>query len=393
MKTINEYFSRIGYLISALLIVYLLNPFNKGFLFGYSLIAFLYIFKKKNITSNLDGDFVLLLVFSLIYATFYTLDPAAGVQFIFIYALFPSGFYLLGKYLVQVNNAPKSIFLILLVLSGIFSISAIISVIINLREGGFTQIDRTIPMFWDGAPISATLMGSFLTLNMCIPAILISSYKKNKLIVNLSAIVLFLFSLTCVIRLGSRTQLVIFFFTCIISLFYIFPKQSRKENTMLLVILSIIVVIILNNVSFDLKEDWLTTFAGRMEGGTGEIASGGGRTERWVKSFEYLFSHPLGWDEKEFGFSHNMWLDVLRAGGVIPFVLLTIYSIKSFFQIKKTIRLKPENLFLNNQFLIYAIAFLLIFMVEPIFDGVFPLFTFFCLYKGIINKYYVIHSS
>lgn len=394
MKIIKQYVSRIGYLIALLLVMYLLNPFNKGFIPGYLLIAILFVFKKKVVTTNIDGDFILLFLFSLIYAFFYALDPVSGIQYIFVYALFPSGFYLLGKYLVQVNSLSKSIFLLLIVLGGIFSISALISVLINLREGGFAQIDRTIPMFWNGAPTSATLMGSFLTLNMCIPALLIGSYKKNKLAVNIITLLLFLVSLACVIRLGSRTQLVIFFFTCFISLLYVIPRQSYKQNAVLIVVLSAIVVFIINKVSFDLNQDWLSTFAGRMQNNGGsDIASGGGRTARWIKSFEYLFSHPLGWDAHEFGHSHNMWLDVLRVSGVIPFVLLIIYSIKSFFQVKRSIRVNPELLYLNNQFLIYAIAFFLIFMVEPIFEGVFSIFVVFCLYKGIINKYYTIQSS
>ena len=137
-----------------------------------------------------------------------------------------------------------------------------------------------------------------------------------------------------------------------------------------------------------MNADWLTTFAGRMSGGVGEVASGGGRTERWAKSFEYLFIHPLGWNLKEFGYSHNMWLDVLRVSGIIPFVLLIIYSIKSFFQVKRAIAISKENVLLNGQILFYAIAFFLLFMVEPIFEGLFSLFVVFCLYKGILNKYY-----
>ncbi|WP_147321463.1 MULTISPECIES: O-antigen ligase [unclassified Arenibacter] len=206
----------------------------------------------------------------------------------------------------------------------------------------------------------------------------------NKIIATL----LFVISLTCAIRLGSRTQLVIFLFTSIVSVIYIFPRQTYKQNIYLLILLTVCIGFVLRNVSFDLNADWLTTFAGRMSGGVGEVTSGGGRTERWIKSFEYLFTHPLGWEAKEFGYSHNMWLDVLRAGGIIPFILLIIHSIKSFFQIKRTITISKANILLNGQILFYAIAFFLLFMVEPIFDGLFSSFVVFCLYKGIVNKYY-----
>ncbi len=389
MKTLLEYLNRTGFAICGLLALYLLNPFGIGFLFGYLLVILIFL-KKDFISNNLDLDVFLLFLFSIVYAIFYAFDPVAGNQFIVIYALFPSGFYLLGKFLVRKNTSTKTIFLILFVMASIFSFSAVISVFLNFREGGFAQLDRTIPMFWNNMPTSATIMGSFLTLNMCIPAILIASYRRNKIFFNIFLIGIFALSLLCAIRLGSRTQLVIFIMTSVISLFYTFPKQSYKQNIILLLLLGAILAFVLNKVSFNLNEDWLTTFAGRMEGGRGgDVASGGGRTGRWIKSLEYLFTHPLGWDAKEFGYSHNMWFDVLRVSGIIPFIVLIVYSVRSFLQIKKSILINPQNISLNIMILIYAIGFLLIFTVEPIFEGIFSLFIMFCVYKGVINKYYI----
>lgn len=387
MKALLNYFNSIGFVLSGLLALYLLDPFNKGFLFGYLLVS-LIILKINFIAKNLDGDVFLLTLFSVIYAIFYAFEPLAGIQYIAIYALFPQSFYLLGKYLVNNIKDSKTLFVILFYIASIFSISAVISVFLNFREGGFAQLDRTIPMFWNDQPTSATIMGGFLTLNMCIPAILIAGHRQISILNKIIAALLFVISLICAIRLGSRTQLVIFLFTSIVSVLYIFPRQTYKQNMYLLFFLGVCIAFILRNVSFDLNADWLTTFAGRMSGGVGEVTSGGGRTERWIKSFEYLFSHPLGWEAKEFGYSHNMWLDVLRAGGIIPFLLLIIYTVKSIFQIKKAVLLNQKNNLINGQILFYGIAFLLLFMVEPIFEGLFSLFVVFCLYKGIVNKYY-----
>ncbi|MEQ8422594.1 MAG: O-antigen ligase family protein [Arenibacter algicola] len=392
MKALFNYINSIGFVLSGLLALYLLDPFNKGFLFGY-LLVILIILKKKYISQNLDGDVFLLTLFSIIYAIFYTFEPLAGNQYIVIYALFPQSFYLLGKYLASNIKDPKTLFIILFYIASIFSFSAVISVFLNFREGGFAQLDRTIPMFWNDQPTSATIMGGFLTLNMCIPAILISGHRQISILNKIIAALLFVISLICAIRLGSRTQLVIFLFTSIVSVLYIFPRQTYKQNMYLFIFIIMCIGFILRNVSFDLNADWLTTFAGRMSGGSGDVASGGGRTQRWIKSFEYLFTHPLGWDAKEFGYSHNMWLDVLRAGGIIPFLLLIIYTLKSIFQIKKTVLLKKENSLINGQILSYGIAFFLLFMVEPIFEGLFSLFVVFCLYKGILNKYYTNFSQ
>lgn len=389
MKKIIKYIVETNVLIVLLLALYLLNPFNIGYLISYLLTLLIFI-KSDFIKKNLDLDFILLFLFSISYALFYSLTEAStqGKQFILIYALSPITFYLLGKYLIRNIVSPNTIFIILFSIGSVFSISAVISVFLNFREGGFAQLNRTIPMFWNGEPVSATGMGGYIAFNMCIPALIIVSQGKKGFLFNLVASTLFVISLICAIRLGSRTQLVIFLFTTIISIIYIFPKQSYRQNISLLFLLGACVAVILRNVSFDLDADWLTTFAGRMSGGSAELASGGGRTERWIKSFEYMFSHPLGWNVKEFGYSHNLWLDVLRVSGVIPFLILLIYSVRSFFQIKRTILFKNDNIYLNANILVYGIAIFLLFMVEPIMEGLFPFFIVFCLYKGIINKYY-----
>jgi O-antigen ligase len=391
MKNLIKYIKSIGIAPLLLIIIYLLNPFNYGFLIGYILVPVI-LFDSDFIKKNLDTDFYILLLFSVIYGLFYSFgaENSLGTQYIFIYMITPPVFYLFGKYLIKDKILNQNnIFYIILCVVTVFSLSAVISVFLNFQEGGFAQLDRTIPMFWNGAPVSATIMGGFLTFNMCIPALLISNQGKKGIIFNILLSTLFAITLVCVLRLGSRTQLGIFLITTIISLIYVIPKQSFKRNLLLFVFLGAIIFFITKNISFDLNQDWLTTFADRMDKGGSDIASGGGRTERWEKSFRNLFEKPLGWDVREFGYSHNLWLDVLRVSGFIPFFLLVIFSIKSLIQIRKIVLLKPNNILLNSQIIIYSIAFFLLFMVEPIFEGLFTFFVLFCLFKGSINKYYL----
>ena len=152
--------------------------------------------------------------------------------------------------------------------------------------------------------------------------------------------------------------------------------------------------IIISNVSFDLDQDWLSTFAGRMEkGGSDDIASGGGRSDRWIKSLENIFKKPLGWPAEEFGHSHNLWLDVLRVAGVIPFFLLLLFSAKSFKEIKHAVKNNLKNHSLNVLIIVYYVAFSLVFMVEPIFEGMFEMFVIFCLFVGVITKYHNVQPS
>ncbi|TDT44753.1 hypothetical protein CLV90_1831 [Maribacter spongiicola] len=387
MNFLSLYLKPMPIMVIGLLFLYLLNPFNYGYVPGYILTGLIFI-NKSFIVKNLDGDFFLLLLFSFIYALFYSFDyESQGKQFIAIYAITPPFFYLTGKYLTKDKPSPQILFYLLFGTGVIFSLSALISVFLNYLDGGFAQIERTIGMFWDNRPVSATGMGAFFTMNMCIPALLILSKGKKSKIFNMTGVIIFIITLICTIRLGSRTQLGIFLIMTALSVFYMLPKQSFKQSFILFNIIGITIYYISTKVSFNLNADWLTTFAGRMENGSSDIASGGGRTERWVKSFEYLFTHPLGWEVNEFGYSHNLWLDVLRLGGVLPFFILIIFTIKSFNKIKQVTSLNPKNTYFNGQVLVYALSFLLLFMVEPIMEGAFTSFVLFCLFMGIINKY------
>ena len=222
---------------------------------------------------------------------------------------------------------------------------------------------------------------------MCLPAVLIADQGRLKLVHKLIAAIVFILSLICVIRLGSRTQLGIMLITSFIAVIYVVPRQSYKRTVVLFSLLALAAFYIYSNVSFDLDQDWLSTFAGRMENkGAEDIASGGGRTQRWAKSIEYLFKKPLGWNSEEFGNAHNLWLDVLMVSGFIPFTLLIIYTLRSMVKIKDFIRSSSNSIEVNVMILVYSLALFLVFMVEPIFKGIFELFTFFCIFIGIINQ-------
>lgn len=302
--------------------------------------------------------------------------------------LFPCGFYLVGKYFVHQLNSPQKIYYVLFLIGVVFSLTTLISVLINIYTKGFVQLSRDVPVFWDGHIIPATNMSALLTLNMCIPALLVVSFKRYSTFLKLFSICLFLLSAICVLRLGSRTQLGITLLTLIITVLYLFTKQSAVKNAIMFLGLFSLVNVIFSYLTLDKDSDILSAYASRMDSKEFGAATAGGRTERWLKSMENLIQEPLGWSVKEFGFSHNLWFDVARVGSVLAFIILVIYSIKAVKQIKRSISLDKSAIPLNTMFLVYGLSFFLLFMVEPIFDGYFAIFVFFCFYMGVVSKYY-----
>jgi hypothetical protein len=367
------------------MLFFLVDPLMLGYLAGYLLIGIV-VFKKNIFVKLLDFDFVLLLVFSLVSAAVYTTHMTSGIQFVIIYGLFPPFFYIIGKKIVYNTNSYHEIFYIFFALSALFSISAVISVSLNLIEGGFKQIDRTIPMFWNGKDMKATAMGAYLTYNMTIPGLLLNYKQKLNKFFMLFAMALYVITLLAVFRLGSRTQLGITLISIVVSLFFIIPNQSKKNNLKFIFTLIVIVAAFLLFFPIDLEADYFSVLGSRLQE-SDNAGSAGGRTERWTKSIEYLYSHPLGWKVEAFGFSHNMWFDVARYSGLIAFILLIIITIRFYFKTYKAIKLNKDALLINSQILVYSIASFLIFFVEPIMDGLFFLFTSYCVFQGMIHSY------
>ena len=297
--------------------------------------------------------------------------------------LTPATIYLWGKYFVKKISLEK-LFPVIATFGIFYSTPALISVLINIREGGFAQLERNIPMFWSNEEMNATGMAAYFMFNMCIPAIILVSRKKMNF--STIAIVAFIFvlSILCILRLGSRTQLGVIGLTFLFSFFtFALRTQTFKQNIVTIISLFLIGFIVSRYVSFDWDADWTTSFAGRMkDSGGDDLSSGGGRLDLWLKSLEYLFEKPLGWDVEEFGHSHNLWLDVLRSGGVLSFALLVIISIKYIVLIKKIVFNKSLNRDLMAILGNFSIALFAYFMVEPVFDGPFTFFTFFCFLFG-----------
>lgn len=385
MKSLFEYFKSIGFLSLFLLVIYLINPFNIGFLTGYVLFAYIYI-NTYFLRKNLDKTYFALLAFSLVYAGFYLFNLEQGVQWLIIYATFPCVFYLLGKKFVPQNNNTKIIAHMLVILGISYSTTGILSVGINLLEGGFVQMGRNIADFWSGNERSATALGAYFVFNMSIPGLLIVAKRKISLSGKIVLIGIFIVSLLCVFRLGSRTQILLAFIGILIGIVYRIKNQNIISNFKFILVLILILALGINYISIDLDAEYLSSLGHRLQESK-NAASAGGRTELWSKSLTNLVEKPLGWSLDEFGYSHNMWFDAARNGTIISFFLLWVFTVISFNNILRFLKTNPLATYLNSIILVFNIMIFLQFFVEPVLESLYILFAFYCFLQGLINKY------
>ena len=385
-KTINYFFKKEYFLLGIVFITFI-NPFFYGYRIAILFILYIF-FKIKYFYPIVDRSLFYLFFFSLSYE-FIQLSNVNVVEkniiSILLNIFIPSVLYLIGKYISTYYPSTQIILFFLFFIAFFFSIVPMISILMQISNNGFIVGTRSMYLIWDkNILINATGLGSFFLLNMV--AIGIINIKKELIVekwINRGVVALFIFSFICVLRLGSRTQLVVASLSLLLSYLLNLRKQSLLKNIFLLIIFTGIIYFIVNNIN---EESTIMKFyADRMDNNEFGLETAGGRTERWVHSIEAILTNPWGWEFSRYGYAHNLWLDVARVSGIIPFLILilfTISSIKSFILSLKALR---NNLFIRIYILVYFLGFYALFFVEPVMEGVYLLFLLFCVFTGLIS--------
>ena len=124
---------------------------------------------------------------------------------------------------------------------------------------------------------------------------------------------------------------------------------------------------------------------------TDEIETGGGRTYRLLNVASHMWSYPLGGMGAEIAYAHNLWFDCARVAGILPFVLLIIIALKYAFCLFQVIRNDSVDLILRYTFWILSLAILIVFLSEPVLEGIPMLFEFSCFLLG--DVYYLLRAN
>lgn len=369
-----------------ILFIMLLNPFYYGYRVAI-LFVFVIFFQLKKYLPLFDKNVLWLFVFSCVYElmAFNRLDSYNESLISIIPNLFiPSTLYLVGKNLFfRYASSDIRVFLCFFIASS-FSIVPLISILEQISSNGFIEGTRALYLLWNkNALISATGLGSYFTLNMASIALLnIPTKSKTEKRVKAAFMVLFVFSLICVLRLGSRTQLVIAAVAYLASFIVNFSKISKFGKFIQIVIFGGIVFYFTYLLTS--HSELLLFYEDRMDSTESGIAQAGGRTERWIGALQSIVTDPMGWEFERFGYAHNLWLDVARVSGVLALIPLLIFSINSISALLKSIRRLGNSIFIRAMVFSFLLSLILIFFVEPIMEGMYLAFLLFCLLVGYL---------
>lgn len=372
MKIIRNYLKQGGIIFLLLCVVLALN--NR---FGYiTLVGFFSILVLVvTLRSKIDKGAAIVLLYLVSYILFsYMNGVYYSLSTLVLYAIAPFFFYQYGKQLpcrYMKENELKVAWLIVIVCYGIDIYWTTISNIISTRE--LILASRIFSFTDDNTMVkSATLIGLPMGIGMIgLPMFIIEKNKTLKVLF----ISLFIISMVVTFSLINRTGI----FVASLCFFIVIGYRYRKRTLLLILILLLMVMMVFVLIETNIISSELISLYNERNA---DLSSMGSRSYRWNDAVIKLLSHPTGWYNGEVYYVHNMWLDVARMSGLLPFILLVYISYDSF--IKSFRLVKRFNNSLSYMMLGLNVCFFATCFVEPIYGGTH--FMLYCMLWGTENE-------
>lgn len=348
-----------------------------------------YILIKSKANQFIDKESLWLLSFSTLYVLILFCYPLLWAKFgigkMISYLFLPFAAYLSGKYIIAKNyQNNNNIYLLLLLLALAEGILPIISVLNDIYVHGFLEGSRNI-MLLNGLSIerNATGINGYIIIIASFFGLLFFSAEEKKVVfykwlfISLSIVSIF-----CMLRIASRTGV----FVILMSLIVVF-RYNLKRKYLLFYFFTLILLVFLASNFLSLSSPVFSYL--EMRTNEGNLDTMGSRLPLWNYYFSHLLDYPFGNVPNIFTYTqyaHNLWLDVSRLTGIIPFILLLIFTflaLRIFFRFIKNSNI--PSLF-RNVILIWQVAIYSVFFVEPIIEGLFSLFIVYCFLVGMLKQ-------
>ena len=332
----------------------------------------------------IDLTALLLVCFSLTYIGIYlATDQYESFFECLAYLVGPVSYYMIGKKIVTEYRTFQNIttFLLLFTIATIIFISVV--TFVDVQVVGMISENRNL-LETDQRLIAATIRGIYVAIGFSGIAYIISfmSFWKLKPVLFM---ICTLASLLVVVHSVTRTGLFIMLITIFVSILYTI-KSSWRSFCVIILIFGLLYYS-LDKLGF-LSMDVIDAYLARENDEGHEIAQGGNRTERWAEAINYFYHYPMGWSSVVGNlYAHNLWLDIARISGIIPFLLLMVVTLNNIWMIFRLFMIK------NTPFVGYIIGVnICLFttaMVEPLLEASSTAFFMLCMIWGINGQTYI----
>ena len=384
---------------------YAMNLFNSGAYIAFMLVPV--VIKKmvttKKISIRAMFTSITLFIFSIIYAYMYKFYGfSESITIILGFVLIPTIMYLLGYMFISKEFPYKKTYVVLFsviygaLLFAVLSVLKTIGIYGSLEAAFATLGRRDIVSFWGENLITVTGLNTYIALSgAMLPTVFFIDTSMRHL--NLKKLLIIfgsLASLYIALQSGSRTGVLVIVASCIMSLFLFINKQKNITNRFKLkeVFYAYIIVVLL---VFAIIGYFLNIYGIRdslsssltVQRLQDMSALDDPRVIVWGEAIEGVFREPLG--GRKIGLSleyaHNLWLDVGHDAGLIPLILLLIFTGTGFLSIVKFLKTNHSS-FLKSTVISSFSAFFIIFLFEPVMQGWFYYFVIYCFFLGVIHK-------
>lgn len=322
-----------------------------------------------------------------LFGFFYFLIGEFSIQGILYYFVCPLLAYLAGWVIIDVRSDEIEITIrkvIIAILLG-FAIHAFLNYSINIGHQRWELQD-----YFTGNIRGATGSGCINTLALSLMAyIIVIEKKKLNKIIGLGCTVV---SILYAFLLGTRTQFIILFAVSFVFLVsYLFEKYGLKSAAILTAIVLILVgaafYLYTNNI-FGIKVYVDTSnLMARYQVGSGLQTADSYRTSSVLRGLDNLLNYPLG-GLKATSYYHNLWLDVGRVAGILPFVLMVAYTVMINTHVIQIIKSKKIDGWMRYLIMCVYLGIQINFFVEPVLEGLLDFFLIFTLINGMVECYY-----
>lgn len=341
--------------------------------FGYITIIGLFlilagsgIFFRKTTLDKTGLAIAIYCVIYIIFSTFNGFDYSLSTLILYLVA--PPIFYYYGTRISDFCDTERDLSWVWFIILLCYAIDVIITGVSNIAETGELIATSRSLSFYEGQEVSATNVG--LPLNIGVVGVSMAIFCSERKL-KVSYFLLAFFSTLIVVHLLNRTGLVVLI-SCLIGLVGVRSLKSGKFLVMT-VLLVLLVSFILGTTEI-MKSEVVSLYAERNK-----VEGIEGRSDRWVDHFGNLLIKPFGWAEDgEIYYIHNMWLDIARVSGLVPFSILLVLSVSFFWKsIKNALKYNYESsyLILGLNICFFASCF-----VEPIYGGTH--FMLYCMLWG-----------
>lgn len=321
----------------------------------------------------------------------YSIGSQLNMGWLIKFTLLPVLFYDYGKSVIMIQNREecekRTRIVIIIVSLGLFAGSVLNAV--SWYQYGF-EGGRAWREFWTGQTLPAT---QHVYWSLFIVALIFYGicYWKKSCLINSILVLGGLWSVWFSLVTGSRIIVLIFgivLFINIILYCYFNWQDERKRGYIKKGLIGIIVLSVLLTAAYMLnlggifdpiKKSYMWT---RNGGILHNI-----RFQAQLTILKQLFVHPFGGRkiEAELYYAHNVWLDMANSGGVLPFILILIYTILSVMGLFKLLQNPDISQEIKYLLVSVYISLFLYFMVEPALDANLMCWVIWMLICGLVK--------